>query len=190
MLFLTTFYTNYVSLCAKAGKSLSGAAEAIGLSRTSPNGWKNGKMPSDVTLAKLAQYFNVSIDDLLKPADEEKTRSPITSKIDAILSVNRISKTDFLKACNISSDSYAKWDACETMPTVDDLVRIARYLRVTLDYLLEPEEEQKKEALSLNGKELTGVENALVKLFRLIPAEKQSALLDSIEMTLRMQGLL
>ena len=185
------FYENYIKLCASVGKSPSAVAVEIGIQKSNVTYWKtSGKTPSDVTLAKLAQYFNVSIADLLKPADEKKTKSPITSKIDEILSFNRISKADLLKACNISSDSYAKWDSGETMPTVNDLVRIAGYLHVTLGYLLEPEEEQKKEALSLDGKELTGVEGALVKLFRQIPAEKQSALLDSIEMTLRMQGLL
>ena len=65
VLSLTTFYKNYVVLCAAAHKSLSHVAEAIGLSRTSPNGWKKGKQPSEVTLAKLSQYFNVPVSFLL-----------------------------------------------------------------------------------------------------------------------------
>ena len=82
---LTTFYKNYVRLCAEKGVSASAAAESVGLSRTSPNGWKSGKNPSDTTLAKLAAYFGVNVDDLIleqkeKPATEtgdgrdEKTR--------------------------------------------------------------------------------------------------------------------
>lgn len=72
---LTTFYKNYVRLCAEKGVSASAAAESVGLSRTSPNGWKSGKNPSDTTLAKLAAYFGVSVDDLIleqkeKPATE------------------------------------------------------------------------------------------------------------------------
>jgi transcriptional regulator with XRE-family HTH domain len=69
VLALSTFYDNYVRLCAEKNVSLSAAAESIGLSRTSPNGWKKGKLPQDRTLAKLAAYFGVSIDDL---TDEEK----------------------------------------------------------------------------------------------------------------------
>ena len=73
---MTTFYKNYANLCAKANKSLSAVAEEIGLSRTSPNGWKKNKVPRDSTLAKLASYFGVTVDDLLsenenKPAPDD-----------------------------------------------------------------------------------------------------------------------
>ena len=191
------FAQNLKFLMETEGLTKYRLAKEINISQTSLANWLEEKnIPHPSTLNILASYFEISVNELvgekLPPVrkKEQGTGSPITSKIDAILSFNRISKTDFLKACNISSDSYAKWDSGETMPTVNDLVRIAGYLHVTLGYLLEPEEEQKKEALSLDGKELTGVEGALVKLFRQIPVEKQSALLDSIEMTLRMQGLL
>lgn len=75
MLFLTTFYSNYVALCAKEKKSLSAVAESIGLSRTAPNGWKKGKQPSEVTLEKLSQYFGVPVSYLLGAADENSDRS-------------------------------------------------------------------------------------------------------------------
>ena len=58
---MSTFYKKYISLCAKANKSPSAIAEAIGLSRTSPNGWKKGNKPKDTTLEKLATYFDVPV---------------------------------------------------------------------------------------------------------------------------------
>lgn len=69
------FYEKYVSLCVKAKKSPSKVAEEIGLSRTSPNGWKKGKQPSDANLMRIADYFNVSLDyfeneQKNKPAEE------------------------------------------------------------------------------------------------------------------------
>lgn len=74
---MTTFYKNYVQQCANKNVSLSAAAEAVGLSRTSPNGWKKGKQPSDVTLQKLSDYFGCTISELTgemeqkeKPAQE------------------------------------------------------------------------------------------------------------------------
>lgn len=72
MLFLTTFYSNYVALCAKEKKSLSAVAESIGLSRTAPNGWKKGKQPSEVTLEKLSQYFGVPVSELTGEDKKEK----------------------------------------------------------------------------------------------------------------------
>ena len=61
---MSTFYSNYVYLCAQSKKSLSAVAEAVGLSRTAPNGWKKGKKPSEVTLEKLSQYFGVPVSAL------------------------------------------------------------------------------------------------------------------------------
>ena len=56
---MSTFYDNYLSLCANAKKSPSAVAESVGLSRTAVNRWKNGKVPTDITIAKLSAYFNV-----------------------------------------------------------------------------------------------------------------------------------
>lgn len=67
------FYDNYVALCAKLGKSPSGVAREIGLSNAAANGWKNGKKPNDTTLAKLSEYFGVSISEL---AEGKKEKAP------------------------------------------------------------------------------------------------------------------
>lgn len=56
---MNDFYKKYISLCAKVNKSPSAVAESIGLSRTSPNGWKKGNKPKDTTIEKLATYFDV-----------------------------------------------------------------------------------------------------------------------------------
>ena len=77
MLFLATFYSNYVALCAKEKKSLSAVAESIGLSRTAPNGWKKGKQPSEVTLEKLSQYFGVPVSEL---TGEKKEKPPVVDE--------------------------------------------------------------------------------------------------------------
>lgn len=69
---MTTFYKNYVQQCANKNVSLSAAAEAVGLSRTSPNGWKKGKQPSDVTLQKLSDYFGCSISDLTDEMEQKE----------------------------------------------------------------------------------------------------------------------
>lgn len=72
---MTIFYNRYCELCAKANKSVSGVASAIGLSNAAANGWKKGKIPSDTTLAKLSDYFGVSV-EWLKGETEQKEKSP------------------------------------------------------------------------------------------------------------------
>lgn len=67
---MNSFYKRFCDLCAQSNKSASGVAVAIGLSNAAASGWKKGKMPNDTTLAKLADYFGVTVEDLL--ADNEK----------------------------------------------------------------------------------------------------------------------
>ena len=102
---MTTFYENYVQLCAEKKVSLSAAAEAVGLSRTSPNGWKKGKQPSDVTLAKLAAYFGCTVDDLIgepgqkeKPAHDEVSEPNKTALLSWIESASRDELIEALQA--------------------------------------------------------------------------------------------
>ena len=67
---MSNFYNNYVRLCAEHSYSASGAAIAIGLSNAAANGWKNGKVPNDVTLNKLATLFGCDVSDLLNEDDD------------------------------------------------------------------------------------------------------------------------
>ena len=59
--FLTDFYKNFCDICAEYAVTPSHVASQIGLSNAAASGWKKGKQPSDVTLAKLSQYFNVPV---------------------------------------------------------------------------------------------------------------------------------
>lgn len=64
------FYENYVMYCKKIGKSKTDVAKQIGKTSKSVTGWKNGAVPRNDTLKKLADYFGVTVDDLL--ADNKK----------------------------------------------------------------------------------------------------------------------
>lgn len=58
------FYNNFLRLCSMTKESPSGVAKAIGLSNAAANGWKNGKIPTDVTLQKLSAHFHVPVESL------------------------------------------------------------------------------------------------------------------------------
>ena len=70
---MNSFYENFLTQCAKANKTPSGVAAAIGLSNAAASGWKKGKVPSEVTLEKLAQYFNVPASELMGEQKEKPT---------------------------------------------------------------------------------------------------------------------
>lgn len=60
------FYENYLELCSKRGKSKTAVAKEIGLVSKSVTGWKNGAIPRNGTLKKLADYFGITVEELMK----------------------------------------------------------------------------------------------------------------------------
>lgn len=71
------FYDKYVKLCASIKKSPSAVAEEVGVKRSNVTHWKAGRnSPSDVTMARIAEYFGVSV-SYLKDEEEQK-ESPTT----------------------------------------------------------------------------------------------------------------
>lgn len=60
------FYDNYVRLCAERNISPSAAALDIGIKKSNVTYWKNRRNnPSDVTLIKIADYFGVTVEELM-----------------------------------------------------------------------------------------------------------------------------
>ena len=59
------FYDNFIRLCAQRSVTPSAVMRAIGLNKSSATYWKKGSAPSSDTLQKLADYFGVTVDDLL-----------------------------------------------------------------------------------------------------------------------------
>ena len=68
------FYVNFINQCAKLKVTPAKVAREIGVSGAAVSKWKSGSKPSDVTLAKLAEYFGVSVDELLAGAETPETK--------------------------------------------------------------------------------------------------------------------
>ena len=72
------FYDKYVELCASIGKTPSAVAVEIGIGKSNVTYWKTGRnKPSDITIARIAAYFGVSVDYLL--GEEQKKTVTIES---------------------------------------------------------------------------------------------------------------
>lgn len=70
------FYENYLHLCEKAGKTPSGAALEMGLSKPTVNRWKKGGGLTDATALKVAAYFGVTVAELKGEEQKEKPSTP------------------------------------------------------------------------------------------------------------------
>lgn len=75
------FYYVFLNLCNKVGKTPSKVALEIGTSKPAVTRWKSGSMPSDATLVKLAEYFNVSVEYLKGETDIKK--APLSEESEA-----------------------------------------------------------------------------------------------------------
>ena len=84
------FYENYLHLCEKAGKTPSGAALEMGLSKPTVNRWKKGGGLTDATALKVAAYFGVTVAELKGEEQKEKPtpgeRSELDARFDELLS--------------------------------------------------------------------------------------------------------
>ena len=60
------FYDEFSRLCKERGISVTKATEEIGLARTIGTKWKKtGATPNGETLAKIAEYFETTVGELL-----------------------------------------------------------------------------------------------------------------------------
>lgn len=69
------FWENYLQLCNKVGKSANAVAAEIGFkSSGTVTGWKDGKIPYERNLKKIADYFGVTVDDLIGDDSAQKEK--------------------------------------------------------------------------------------------------------------------
>lgn len=80
---MSTFYDNYIKLCASCGKNPTTVSKEIGLSNAAASGWKNGKKPSAITKQRLADYFGVSVSELTGEEQKEKPAPQMENGLDA-----------------------------------------------------------------------------------------------------------
>lgn len=71
------FYSNYVKLCSKLNKSPSAVGEELGFTRASVTGWGNGATPRKSSLIKIADYFGVTVAELMSGVGEQE-KAPAT----------------------------------------------------------------------------------------------------------------
>ena len=67
-----SFAENLTRIQAERGVTSYRIAKEIGVNQTSIVNWKNGTMPHPRNVKRLADYFNVSVDELLSGDKAEK----------------------------------------------------------------------------------------------------------------------
>lgn len=76
------FYDNFVRLCNEHGEWPTVVATKVGVDKSAASRWSRGALPRNTTLLKIADYFGVSMEDLLgdgtpmRPAESETKAAP------------------------------------------------------------------------------------------------------------------
>lgn len=80
------FWDVYTALCAKQGVSPNAVAKSLSIASGTVTNWKNGAVPQNATLRKIADYFQVSTTYLLGLTDEPSV--VLSDQVIANLSAN------------------------------------------------------------------------------------------------------
>lgn len=81
------FFERYADLCKQDDETPNSIAKIIGASSGSVTAWKNGTIPRNVTLSKIADHFKVSTDYLLGKNDDLSIVHLLDSQQDKLKSV-------------------------------------------------------------------------------------------------------
>lgn len=65
------FYDEFIKLCNSISKSPTAVAKEMGFAGAHVNKWKNGSTPTDATVFKICDYFNLP-HDYFSTSEEEK----------------------------------------------------------------------------------------------------------------------
>lgn len=66
------FYEKYLCLCNSINKSPSAVALELKIGKPSVTRWKNGATPRDATVLKIADYFGVTVAELMAGVGEQE----------------------------------------------------------------------------------------------------------------------
>lgn len=64
------FWTNFQQLCFEEKKFPNNVCAELGLSNATCTHWKNGAIPRESTLKKIADYFGVTVEELISDYDD------------------------------------------------------------------------------------------------------------------------
>lgn len=129
------------TLLIEQKKTQKDLCEYIGIKQQAFTEWKSGRSKSYTKyIDKIAEYLDVSIDYLLGNIDlpiYEKNDfiQEMSQRIKKILQEKNIKSKDMLSDCQLHANTLIRMDKGDAI-SPQNLIRIARYLNVSTNYLL------------------------------------------------------
>ncbi len=117
-------------------------AEKTGIPLSCISSYVRGlQVPYFDTLIKLADYFNCSVDYLLGRTDMicEKSynnRIPFAQRFNELLKANNYKSFKPFENTEISKSSFYEWKRGESLPTLNNIVELAKFFDCSVDFIL------------------------------------------------------
>ena len=79
------FWENFVRQCEKIAKSPTVVVEELGFKRSAVTSWKNGALPQVKNRKKIADYFGISVDELMGTKKEPAGKGGLDEQMQMIV---------------------------------------------------------------------------------------------------------
>lgn len=79
------FWENFVTQCEKLEKSPTTVVEDLGFKRPAVTSWKNGALPQVKNRKKIADYFGITVEELMGTKKEPAGEGELTEDMKEIL---------------------------------------------------------------------------------------------------------
>lgn len=79
------FWDNFVKECARIQKSPAVVVEELGFSNSMPTSWKKGALPHIKNRKKIADYFGISVDELMGTKKEPAGQGGLDEQMQTIV---------------------------------------------------------------------------------------------------------
>lgn len=98
------FWDRFSDLCLSVGKAPNTVAKELNIPSGSITAWRNGAEPRNKTIAKIAEYFGVSVNFLLGSEQKEKPTASSSEQLN-------LDSELIMRLCQLTQDEIQKVDA-------------------------------------------------------------------------------
>ena len=116
-------------------------AEILGIDRSSYSDYETEETLILIKpLCTLANYYKFSTDYILCLTDERKqhqlSQKPLKLRLKELRILNNLTQEKLANLIEVSQDAYSKYELEKRKIPIDKLIFIAKYYKVSLDYIL------------------------------------------------------
>lgn len=106
------FWENFYNLCENNGEKPLHVVKKLGIAAGSTTKWKNGAIPNGSNLAKIANYFGITVDELLNNDSPKFTPAAETQQLDQ----DNLRMVPLYESVAAGFGAYASEDIQDYMP--------------------------------------------------------------------------